>query len=85
MTSRDEFEALGASFNQMAAEVQRQFTELKALHLGTLEALARAIDAKSSWTAGHSQRVTALGVRIATAMELSPDAIEQHALRWAAA
>jgi putative nucleotidyltransferase with HDIG domain len=76
VTSRDEFEALGASFNQMATEVQRQFTELKALHLGTLEALARAIDAKSSWTAGHSQRVTALGVRIATAMKLSPDAIE---------
>jgi HAMP domain-containing protein len=77
VASRDEFEALGASFNQMAAEVQRQFSELKALHLGTVEALARAIDAKSPWTAGHSQRVTALGVRIAVAMELSSDAIEQ--------
>jgi HAMP domain-containing protein len=29
VTSRDEFAALGDSFNQMAAEVQRQFTELK--------------------------------------------------------
>jgi putative nucleotidyltransferase with HDIG domain len=47
------------------------------LHLGTLEALARAIDAKSSWTAGHSQRVTVLGVQIATAMTLSPEAIEE--------
>jgi HAMP domain-containing protein len=77
VASRDEFEALGASFNRMAVEVQRQFAELKTLHLGTVEALARAIDAKSPWTAGHSQRVTALGVRIAAAMQLSSDAIEQ--------
>jgi putative nucleotidyltransferase with HDIG domain len=77
VSSRDEFEAVGASFNQMAAEVQRQFGELKALHLGTLETLARAIDAKSSWTGGHSQRVTMLGLRIAKALQLAPEEIEQ--------
>ncbi len=32
--------------------------ELGQLHVGTLTALARAIDAKSPWTAGHSERVT---------------------------
>ncbi len=32
--------------------------ELNQLHVGTLTALARAIDAKSPWTAGHSERVT---------------------------
>ena len=31
---------------------------LEQLDLGTLRALARAIDAKSEWTAGHSERVT---------------------------
>lgn len=32
--------------------------ELHKLQVGTLTALARAIDAKSPWTAGHSERVT---------------------------
>jgi len=39
--------------------------ELKALTWGTLEAFARAIDAKSPWTAGHSERVTTMSMRIA--------------------
>ena len=38
--------------------------ELNELNWGTLEALARAIDAKSPWTAGHSERVTKLALRI---------------------
>jgi len=42
--------------------------ELKALTWGTLEALARAIDAKSPWTAGHSGRVTAMALKIAQAL-----------------
>jgi len=46
--------------------------ELKALTWGTLEALARAIDAKSPWTAGHSGRVTAMSLKIARALGLSP-------------
>jgi putative nucleotidyltransferase with HDIG domain len=76
VASDDEFAALGASFNIMAEEVQRTVAELKALNVGTLEALARAIDAKSPWTAGHSQRVTSLGVRIGRQMGLTPEALE---------
>lgn len=45
--------------------------DLEELHLGTLIALARAIDAKSTWTAGHSERVTNLALEIARAMGLS--------------
>jgi putative nucleotidyltransferase with HDIG domain len=45
---------------------------LQQLHLGTLTALARAIDAKSAWTAGHSERVTNLSLGIARAMGLGP-------------
>ncbi len=44
---------------------------LEQLHWGALSALARAIDAKSTWTAGHSERVTQLAVRIGRAMGLS--------------
>jgi putative nucleotidyltransferase with HDIG domain len=45
---------------------------LEELHWGTLTALARAIDAKSAWTAGHSERVTALALKIGRAIGLSP-------------
>jgi putative nucleotidyltransferase with HDIG domain len=38
--------------------------ELNEFNWGTLEALARAIDAKSHWTAGHSERVTKLALKI---------------------
>jgi putative nucleotidyltransferase with HDIG domain len=43
---------------------------LEQLHWGTLTALARAIDAKSAWTAGHSERVTNLSLKIGRAMGL---------------
>lgn len=44
---------------------------LEDLHIGTLKALARAIDAKSQWTAGHSERVTNLALEIGREMGLS--------------
>lgn len=50
--------------------------ELADLHIGTLTALARAIDAKSAWTSGHSERVTQLAMRIGRAFGLSPRELE---------
>ncbi len=44
---------------------------LEELHVGTLTALARAIDAKSEWTAGHSERVTNLALELGRDMGLS--------------
>ncbi len=38
--------------------------DLDKLNWGTLTALARTIDAKSSWTAGHSERVTQLALKM---------------------
>lgn len=49
----------------------RLIEELDQLNWGTLIALARAIDAKSPWTAGHSERVTALAIKIGRIMGLS--------------
>jgi len=43
---------------------------LEQLDIATLTAFARAIDANSAWTAGHSERVTALALRIAHTMGL---------------
>jgi putative nucleotidyltransferase with HDIG domain len=45
-------------------------SELQQLHWGTLTALARAIDAKSPWTLGHSERVTNCAIKIAETMGL---------------
>jgi putative nucleotidyltransferase with HDIG domain len=47
-------------------------TDLEQLQWGILTALAHAIDAKSPWTLGHSERVTTFAVRIAQAMGLPP-------------
>jgi transcriptional regulator with GAF, ATPase, and Fis domain len=38
--------------------------ELDDLNWGALTALARTVDAKSAWTAGHSERVTRMALRI---------------------
>jgi putative nucleotidyltransferase with HDIG domain len=43
---------------------------MEKVHWGTLTALARAIDAKSAWTSGHSERVTEIALRIGRAMGL---------------
>ena len=44
---------------------------LQRLDVGTLTSLARAIDAKSAWTAGHSERTTSLALKIGQAMGLT--------------
>jgi len=50
--------------------------ELDELNWGTLFALARAVDAKSSWTANHSERVTEIALKIAKAMGLSKEELD---------
>jgi putative nucleotidyltransferase with HDIG domain len=50
--------------------------ELNQLNWGTLEALARAIDAKSPWTAGHSERVTKLALKIGRSLRLAQEEMD---------
>lgn len=45
---------------------------LDALGAGTLTAFARAIDANSPWTAGHSERVTETALLIGRRLQLTP-------------
>jgi HD-GYP domain-containing protein (c-di-GMP phosphodiesterase class II) len=49
----------------------------RALFLGTIEALAAAIDAKDSYTCGHSRRVAMLSMSIAQAAGMPPDQAER--------
>ena len=50
--------------------------ELHELNWGVLAALARAIDAKSPWTAGHSERVTKLALKIGQVLGLTQEEMD---------
>ena len=50
--------------------------ELDELNLGTLKALARTVDAKSPWTAGHSERVTDMALEIGAVLKLTPKELD---------
>jgi len=50
--------------------------ELNQLNWGTLTALARTVDAKSPWTAGHSERVTQIALQIGQELGITPEEID---------
>ena len=50
--------------------------ELEEMSWEALRALANAIDAKSAWTAGHSERVTDLALEVGRELELSDKEID---------
>jgi len=52
----------------VALENARLVTDLEELFLGTIRSLSSAIDAKSKWTAGHSERVTKYALQIGKEM-----------------
>jgi HD-GYP domain-containing protein (c-di-GMP phosphodiesterase class II) len=54
----------------VALSSARLIEDLEEFSWGTLHALARTIDAKSPWTAGHSERVTSLSLQIGTILKL---------------
>jgi len=51
------------------------YKHMQDTYLGTIQTLARAIDAKDPYTKGHSDRVTHYAVKIAREMNLSESAI----------
>lgn len=57
----------------LVAELKEAMAEMELLSLGTIRALADALDAKCDYTAGHSLRVSQIAVLIGRAMKLSPD------------
>ncbi len=82
--SRTELGQLGDSFNLMTDQVerfihdlQRSADENRQLFLGTVKALAAAIDGKDPYTRGHSERVSRFSVAIAQGMDISDEEIEK--------
>ena len=83
MTGRTELSELGGAFNEMTDQLERHVRDLhisiaenRELFLGTVKALAAAIDGKDPYTRGHSERVSRFSVAIAQAMGLSQTEIE---------
>ena len=77
--SRDEIGYLAQTFNEMASSLEEKTAALEETYFASMEALARAIDARDPSTFGHSERVSAISVQIADEMHLSPG--DREALR----
>jgi HD-GYP domain-containing protein (c-di-GMP phosphodiesterase class II) len=81
--SRTELGDLGKSFNIMTDQVERFITDLqraadanRELFIGTVKALAAAIDGKDPYTRGHSERVSRISVAIAQRLGMPDEEIE---------
>jgi len=57
----------------LVSELKEAMQEMELLSLGTIRALADALDAKCDYTAGHSLRVSQIAVLIGRAMKLTPE------------
>jgi putative nucleotidyltransferase with HDIG domain len=82
VASRDEIGYLAQTFNEMTASLEEKTAALEETTFASMEALARAIDARDSSTFGHSARVAAISLEIADQMHLPVE--EREALRRAA-
>jgi putative nucleotidyltransferase with HDIG domain len=80
-TSR-ELDALTKTLNALMNSVAEAEAETQAAYLGAIRALATALDARDPYTAGHSERVSALSVEIGRALRL--DEAELDTLRLGA-
>ena len=84
VTSRTELGDLGNSFNLMTDQIerfigdlQRSAEENRELFIGTVKALAAAIDGKDPYTRGHSERVSRFSMAIAQRLGLSDEEVEK--------
>ena len=84
VTSRNELGSLAETFNAMAEQIQSYIQRLSAaaqlnneLFMGTIKALAEAIDEKDPYTRGHSERVNGYAVLLAKQLGLSRTEIRQ--------
>jgi putative nucleotidyltransferase with HDIG domain len=69
----DEIGYLTSSFNEITASLEEKTKALEATSFASIEALARAIDARDAYTYGHSARVARLSFELAHAIGLAPE------------
>ncbi len=71
-----EVDTLTAAFNTMMRSVSAAEAETEDAYVGAIRALALALDARDPYTAGHSERVSAVSVAIGRQMNLGQDDLE---------
>lgn len=83
VSSRTEIGTLGETFNVMTDKIEEQIADLakaakenRELFVGTVKALAAAIDGKDKYTRGHSERVSRISVAIGKRLNLPADELE---------
>jgi putative nucleotidyltransferase with HDIG domain len=74
-TSR-ELDALAGTFNDLIRALAEAEAQTQAAYLGAIRALAAALDARDPYTAGHSERVSALAVEMGRALALSDNDLD---------
>ncbi|MDA1186132.1 MAG: HD domain-containing protein [Acidobacteria bacterium] len=68
-TSR-ELDALAGAFNELVEGLTAAEADTRAAYVGAIRALAATLDARDPYTAGHSERVSALSVLMGRQMNL---------------
>ena len=71
-----EVDTLTTAFNSMMKSVVTAEAETRSAYVGAIRALALALDARDPYTAGHSERVSALSVAIGRQMGLPEDEVD---------
>jgi len=75
-SSTKEVNQLAYALNRAAESVKESRQSLQEAYLQFVETMAQTLDARDTYTAGHSNRVSEYSVAIAAAMKLSPEQIE---------
>ena len=71
-----EVDALTHTFNSMMMSVSAAEAETQGTYVGAIRALALALDARDPYTAGHSERVSAISVAIGKQMDLPAEQLD---------
>ncbi len=71
-----EVDTLTEAFNTMMRSVSAAEAETQHAYVGAIRALALALDARDPYTAGHSERVSAVSVAVGRQMNLADDQLE---------
>ena len=71
-----EIDTLTDSFNTMMRSVVAAEAETQSAYVGAIRALAMALDARDPYTAGHSERVSAISAAIGRQMGLDEEQLE---------
>jgi putative nucleotidyltransferase with HDIG domain len=74
--SSRELDAFTDTFNQMVTSLQAAEAQTELAYVGAIKALAAALDARDAYTAGHSERVSALSVMIGRQMGLDQSQLD---------